>query len=109
MPADKLILLSLRRVTKKFRRLAQEKGERKWGYAKVVDLNKTDPKLPVILFCDGYRNGMNKIQFTDVAHLGLTRVLEIATEIFGDISDVRLFRIEWYVDIEITLFDLALY
>jgi hypothetical protein len=109
MPADALILLSSRRITKKFRRLAQEKGERKWGYAKVVDLSKTDPKLSVILSCDGYRNGMNKIQFIDVAHLGLTRVLEIATEIFGDISDVRIFRIDWHIDIDIPLLALVLY
>jgi hypothetical protein len=109
MPADALILLSSRRITKKFRRLAKEKGERKWGYAKVVDVGKTDPELPVILYHDGYRNGMNKIQFIDVAHLGLTRVLEIATEIFGDISDVRIFRIDWCIDIDIPLLELALY
>jgi hypothetical protein len=109
MPADKLILLSSRRVMKKFRRLAQEKGERKWGYAKVVDLRKTDSKLPVILYCDGYRNGINKIQFIDVAHLGLTRVREIVAEIFGDISDVRISRIDWCIDLDIPLLELALY
>jgi hypothetical protein len=53
MSADTLILLSSRRVTKTFRRLAQQKGERKWGDPKVVDLMKTDSKLPVILCCDG--------------------------------------------------------
>ncbi len=52
MPAD-MFLLSSRSVTETLRRLAQGKGERKWGYAKVVDLMKTDPKLPVILYCDG--------------------------------------------------------
>jgi hypothetical protein len=108
VPADKLILLS-RYVTKKYRRLAEEKGERKWGYAKVLDLRKTDPTLPVILYCGGYRDGINKIQFIDVSHLGLTRVQEIAAEIFGYINLVSISRLDWCVDIDIPLLDLALY
>jgi hypothetical protein len=107
MPADALILLSSRRVRKKFRRLAGEKGERKWGYARVVDLRKTDSKLPVILYCGGYRNGMNTIQFIAVADLGLTRVQEIAAEIFGDIGEVRIFGSDWRIDIDIPLLPTA--
>jgi hypothetical protein len=109
MPADKLVLLSSQSVAKHFRSLAQEKGDRKWGYAKVVDLRKTDAQLPVMLYCDGYLNGINKIHFIDVAHLGLTRVREIATEIFGNIDRLNISRIDWCVDLGITLADLALY
>jgi hypothetical protein len=108
MPADKLILLSFT-ITKKYLKLAEEKGERKWGYAKVLDLRTTDSKLPVILYCGGFRNGIHKIVFVDVAHLGLSKVQEIASDIFGDTRQVSISRVDWCVDVDAPLLDLALY
>lgn len=108
MGADKLILLSAV-ITEKYRELAREQGERKWGYSNVLDLRTTDSKLPVVLFCGGFRNGIHKIQFVDVAHLGLTRVQEIATEIFGETRRASISRVDWCVDIDVPLPDLALY
>jgi hypothetical protein len=110
MPADKLDLLSYR-VGSEYLRYALEEGKHKWGYASVVDLSKTSANLPVILYCKGFRDGVHKIQFLDVAHLGLTRVQEITERIFGGADrDIRIARVDWCVDfLGIPLLDLALY
>jgi hypothetical protein len=109
MGADKLVLLS-RSIRSKYLRLAREKGERKGGYSRVIDLRETPEKLPVLLYCGGIHNGIHKLQFVGVAHLGLSRVREIASQIFGDLRFVRIFRIDWCIDLwGISVLDFALY
>jgi hypothetical protein len=110
MPADKLDLIS-HSIGNEYLGYALEEGKQKWGYAGVVDLSKASAKLPVILYCKGFRDGVHKIQFLDVAHLGLTRVQETAERIFGNTNhDIRIARLDWCVDLlGISLLDLALY
>jgi len=108
MPADALVLLS-HRIRSVFRDLAQEKGKKVPGYAWHIDLRETVFQLPVRLYFGGVHNGINKIQFIDVAHLGLTRTREIVRAICGDLDAVRIARLDCCVDIDIPLLDLALY
>jgi hypothetical protein len=107
--ADKVILLS-RTIRSRYLQLAREKGERKGGYSRFIDLRKTPEKLPALLFCGGIHNGIHKLQFVGVAQLGLSRVREIASQIFGDLRFVRISRIDWCVDLwGISVLDFALY
>jgi hypothetical protein len=110
MPADKLVLLS-HSIRKEYLNYALEEGKQKWGYAGVIDLRKASANLPVFLSCKGFRDGINKLQFLDVAHLGLRRVQEITEQILGDIQnqDTRIARVDWCLDLDVPLLDLALY
>jgi hypothetical protein len=105
MPADKLELLSYK-IRPPFLDLAIDEGERKGGYAHVVEL----PKKSAILHCKGFRDGIHKLVFCDVARLGYRYCKDVVGEVFGDSSRIRITRIDWCVDIlGISLLDLALY
>jgi hypothetical protein len=109
MPADRLDLIS-REIHSVFLDLAKTKGERKYGYSHVLDLRKTLWELPVMLHCGGYRSGVHKLQFIDVAHLGYRRIKEVTRQICGDSHQPTICRVDWCVDIPgIDLLDLALY
>jgi hypothetical protein len=108
MPADKLTLLS-HRINRRIEKLAMEEGRPKAGYSRFLDLR---PRLglPAFLYCGGIHNGINKIECTGVAQLGLTRTTEVAEQIFGDLRTIRIFRIDWCIDLwGMPLLDLALY
>ena len=98
MPADKLTLLCPS-VRKRFEKWALDDGKPKGGYAKVIDLNKSGKGLPVRLHWRGNHTGIHKIDFMSVAQLGLSRVTQITEEIFGDPQRVRIFRVDWCVDL----------
>jgi hypothetical protein len=98
MGADKLVLLSSS-IKHKYRKLAEAMGEPKGGYSRLVDLRKTPEKLPALLYCGGVHNGVNKLQFVDVGYLGLSRVRRIVEKIFGNLKFVRLYRIDWCLDL----------
>jgi len=109
MPCDKLVLLTPV-IQSPFRELAEEKGERKAGYSRYLDLRNTLFELPVRLYCGGIHNGINKLQFDGVAHLGLKRTREIVKMICGNAPTIRISRIDWCVDIlGISVVDLAHY
>ncbi len=98
MGADKLVLLS-DSIKRKYRALAEAMGESKGGYSRLIDLRKAPERLPALLYCGGIHNGINKLQFVDVRCLGLSRVRKIAEKIFGDLKFVRIYRIDWCVDL----------
>jgi hypothetical protein len=109
MPVDRLELIC-DRIKWPLLKLAREKGKPSGGYRYFLDLAKTEPKLPVKLYCDGRHSGIHKIQFEDVAHLGLTMVRKVTDEIFGNPHHVRIYRIDICADIYgMSLLDLALY
>lgn len=95
---DKLILLS-RRINSRFEELALDDGEKKGGYSGVIDLRETKYKIPARLHCRGYYNGIHKLEFIEVASLGLQRVLEITKIVFGSIEHAKICRIDLCVDI----------
>lgn len=96
--ADKVVLLS-HFIESKYLKLAREKGKPTSGYSRFIDLRKTPEELPVLLYCGGIHNGIHKLQFVDVGHLGLSRTRKIAKTIFGDLRSVRIFRIDWCIDL----------
>jgi len=98
MPADKLILLCPW-LRKSIRKLVKEGGFPIGRYRNFLDLSKTDPSLPVRLSCGGSINNVNKIELNGVAKLGLTRTREIIESICGGTSRVKIYRIDWAVDI----------
>ncbi len=73
---DKLTLLCAF-ISELFLQLAREQGVRKWHYNHVIDLRQTDHNLPIILYCDGMRDGRHKLEVVDVASIGKTRTLQI--------------------------------
>src|SRR6185437_4173246 len=106
MPVDRLELLS-DRVRWPYLRLAREKGKRSGGYSHFIYVPKTEAGPGVRLYCDGRYGGVHKIQFENVAHLGLRMVQKIAEEILGDLRHVKIYRIDVCVDIcGISLLDL---
>jgi hypothetical protein len=108
MPADKLTLLCPR-LSRQFEKIADRKGKPKAGYSRFLDL-RSECKLPTFLYHGGFYNDINKLEFIDVAHLGLSRITELADEIFGALWATRIFRIDWCVDLlGVPLMDLALY
>jgi hypothetical protein len=98
MPVDKLILLSSR-LAPHFRSLAANEGKPGKMYRSVVNLDNTDAKLPAILHCGGQLNGINKLDFVDVAYLGMTRVEAIANEVFGSSKKIKIYRIDFCIDV----------
>jgi len=98
MPADKLVLIS-RYLNRNFRRLLKEKGKPHGAYRRFLDLRETDLNLPVRLFSGGARDGINKLEFVGVAALGLSQVENITKSICDYLYLVRIFRIDWAVDI----------
>jgi hypothetical protein len=107
MPADKLILLS-QNLRSEFERLVKEKGHPKGKYSHFLDLRKTEFELPVRLFYGGSINGTNKLEFIRVAGLGLTRVQQIVTTLCGDSASVKIYRLDWALDLlDKTAWDLA--
>jgi hypothetical protein len=95
---DKLVLLCVF-ISKLFLQLAREQGVRKWGYGHVIDLRQTDHKLPIILYCDGMRDGRHKVEVVGVARLGQSRTLKILKEVIGHSSGARIYRIDFCVDL----------
>jgi len=105
MPIDGLGLLSYK-IRSRFLNLAIAEGERKGGYAHVVEL----PKMSAVLHCRGFRDGVHKLVFRNVAHLNYTYCKQAVEEVFGDLSQVTIARVDVCVDIlDISLLDLALY
>ena len=96
---DKLVLLSPH-IRPRFETLATKDGEKRDGYAAVIDLRKAKYKIPARLYCRGYYNGIHKLEFIDVAGLGLPQVLRIARTIFGSINDVKICRIDLCLDFD---------
>jgi hypothetical protein len=104
---DKLILLCVS-VAETFYQLAREKGVRRWGYGHVIDLRQTNYALPAILYCDGIHNGRHKIEIVDAGRVGRRRALKIIKRIAGNLSGVRICRIDFCVDLfGISVWDLA--
>jgi hypothetical protein len=104
MPADRLELLS-HEIRPKYLQLAIDQGVRKGGYQSVVEL----PELSAVLHCRGYWNGIHKLVFRNVSHLGYTYCKNVAAEIFGQLANPTISRVDWCVDLDIPLLDLALY
>ncbi len=105
MTADKLELLSYK-IQPQYLDLAIDGGARTGGYAYVVEL----PKMSAVLYCRGYRDGIHKLIFRNVAQLSHTYCKRAVREVFGDSSTVRIARVDWCVDIlGISLMDLALH
>jgi len=98
MPADKLILLS-RNVASKFACAVETKGHPKGKYSRYLDLRKTAYALPVRLYCGGSFNNTNKVEFVQVATLGLSRVEQIVEEICGNLPEPIICRVDWAVDL----------
>jgi hypothetical protein len=89
--------------------MADRKGKPKAGYSRFLDL-RPECQFPTFLYSGGFYNDINKLEFIDVAHLGLRRITEVAEEIFGAVRATRIFRIDWCVDlVGVPLLDLALY
>jgi hypothetical protein len=100
MPADKLDLLSdATNVKKEFLNWVEKKGEPRGGYRRYLDLSKESDYLPFRLYCGGRRDGVNKLQFNDVAHLGLSGVRQLVEEVFRSLDAVRIYRSDWCVDL----------
>jgi hypothetical protein len=107
MPADKLYLLS-QKLNSEFERLVKEKGSPKGKYSHFLDLRKSEFELPVRLFYGGSINGANKLEFIRVAGMGLTRVQQIVSTVFGDSATVNICRLDWALDVlNKTAWDLA--
>lgn len=104
---DKLTLLT-RHVRRPFRDLARKRGSARQGYLHVLDLRNTHHELPVILYCDGYYNGIHKIEFVGIATLGLRRTRQILKHILPNLSVARIYRIDVCTDVlGIWVWDLA--
>jgi len=96
--ADKLILL-FRRVNAKFEESLNKMGSHEVDLYILSTLRNTEFNLPVHLYCGGFWNGINKIEFIDVATLGLRRVEQIIELICANPSSVKISRIDWAVDV----------
>lgn len=104
---DKLILLS-DSITEDFLSLARGEGSPKYGYKHVIDLRESRHELPVVLYCDGRRNGIHKLDIVGVANLGLQGTLRVLRPILGRLSLARIYRIDLCADIAgICVWDLA--
>jgi hypothetical protein len=104
---DKLILLS-DKIEEEFLTLAREKGYARGGFDHVVDLQRTQIKMPVILHCDGRYNGKHLVELVGVARLGLKQTQKLLEMVIGDISAARIFRIDFCADMPgIRVWDLA--
>jgi hypothetical protein len=98
MAADKLVLITPS-VKWRFQKVAKNDGMPLGGYSNCMDLRETKFKLPVRLFCGGLRSGVCKLDFIDVRGLGLKKVEEIVDEICKERGEVRIFRVDWAVDV----------
>ena len=108
MPADKLVLRN-HKLSSRFLKLAEQKGKPTFL---LFSLHRPEHDLPGIsgvptLWWIPQRQ--SEITLRDVAHLGYTRCKEIAAEIFGASDWTRIMRVDWCVDLDIPLLDLALY
>jgi len=95
---DKLILLAPS-IAHEFLDLAREQGVRKWGYRYVIDLRETPFALPVILYCEGLRDGRHKLEVVSVARLGLRRTRKVLGKVLRRLSRARIYRIDVCTDI----------
>jgi hypothetical protein len=95
---DKLVLLS-DEIDEEFLNLAREQGVRKWSYNHVIDLRQTDHNLPIILYCDGMRDGRHKLEVVGVGRIGQARTLKILKKVIGHLSNARIYRIDCCVDL----------
>jgi hypothetical protein len=102
MPADKLILISSS-VRRKFLDFARKHGDKFGGYGHVVDLRRSEYQLPVRLYCDGLQRPLfhevHKLEFIGVARLGYSEAAKAVCTICGDPKGVRIFRVDWAVDL----------
>lgn len=97
-------------VKRTYRKLAEEHGKPQGGYSRFLDLRKTPQSLPALLYCGGIHNGVNKLQFTDAARLGLSGVRKITEEVLGDSRFVRIARLDLCLDLwDVPAHDLAVY
>jgi hypothetical protein len=104
---DKLIVLS-GSISEPFYELARQGGINKWGYKYVIDLRLPPNRLPAILFCEGIHNGRHKVVVVGVASLGRRRAVGIIRKITGHLSGVRIYRIDFCVDLfGVSVWDLA--
>ena len=69
------------------------------GYERCVDLRETALKLPVKLFYRGRHTQIHKLEFIEVARLGLPRTREIAESIFPNLERVGIYRIDLCIDL----------
>lgn len=97
MPVDKLILLSTR-IERKFKKLAF-KGRPRGGYRYFTDLRRTKYRLAILLYYCGRFSGVSKLEVLEVGKLGFTRVWKIVKQICGSLWLVRIFRIDFAVDL----------
>lgn len=97
MPIDKLEVLC-KTITDDFWRIARRESSR-GGYAHFIDLNKTEFRLPVLLYCGGIYSGIHKIVFDRVSRLSLRRIKKILRLICGKLRRVKIYRIDWAIDI----------
>ncbi len=97
MPIDKLEVLC-KTVTPELRRIVGRESGRN-GYAHFVDLNETDFRLPVLLYCGGTYNGVNKIVFDKVSRLSLRRIKTILRLICGKLRRAWIYRIDFALDL----------
>ncbi len=98
MPVDKLFLLCPT-IKTPFKHLVMEKGEPRGNFKSSFDLRKMDPKLSVRISCDGRFNNTHKMEFIDVARLGLRNVEWIVAEICEASIRPRICRFDCCVDL----------
>ena len=94
---DKLTVLCTR-IRDDIRDLVLEEGAREGGYERCLDLRDTK-QLSVRVYYNGRYDGINKAEVIGTAKLGLLRVLKILAAIFPDLADVRIYRIDFAIDL----------
>jgi hypothetical protein len=107
MSVDKLILLCPT-VDPDFIELVMKEGLPKGKFKKCLDLRGTTHRLPVRLSCDGAYNKNKKVEFFDVAQLGLAYVEDTVRTICGSFTGVTVCRVDVCVDLlNLSPWDLA--
>ncbi len=95
---DKLTVLCTQ-IRDRIRELVLKEGDREGGFERCLDLRDTKRKLPVRVYYNGRYNGINKAEVIGTAKLGLPRILKILEAIFPDLADVRIYRIDFAIDL----------
>lgn len=95
---DKLIVLGSR-IRRTVADIAVREGWPTTGYECCVDLRETELKLPVRLYYHGKRNGIHKAELIGVARLGLSLTRKILGELFSNLSELKIYRIDLCADV----------
>jgi hypothetical protein len=95
---DKLEVLSLS-ISERYSRLAEEDGQKGFGYQYWIDLRTAEPAIPAILYCRGRYGGINKLSLVGVARLGWRKTRRIIRRVFGKLIRVRIYRVDVCVDV----------